>query len=257
MLRRRLADARIEALPYGEKRRIGDVTVSLHPAGHMLGSAQVRIEATAASGSSPATTSARRTPPARRSSRCAATPSSPRRRSRLPIFRWDDAAGRGRARSSPGGRATAARRASVLFCYALGKAQRLLAELARAHRPAGLRARRGRAARTRSIASAACDARRRPGRRRATRGGRSRASWCWRRLGARGTPWMRRFGDFEHGFASGLDAHARHAAAARLRPRLRALRSRRLAGAAAHHPRDRRRARARHARLRRARWCGT
>lgn len=36
-------DARIETLPYGEVRRIGDVEVSLHPAGHVLGSAQVRV----------------------------------------------------------------------------------------------------------------------------------------------------------------------------------------------------------------------
>src|SRR6266850_2461559 len=44
LLRRRLEGARIETLPYGERRRIGDATVSLHPAGHMLGSAQVRVE---------------------------------------------------------------------------------------------------------------------------------------------------------------------------------------------------------------------
>lgn len=34
----------IETLSYGETRRIGNATVSLHPAGHILGSAQVRIE---------------------------------------------------------------------------------------------------------------------------------------------------------------------------------------------------------------------
>ena len=38
------ADAKIETLPYGEQIRVGDATVSLHPAGHILGSAQVRIE---------------------------------------------------------------------------------------------------------------------------------------------------------------------------------------------------------------------
>ena len=36
--------ASITAIPYGEKIKQGSVTVSLHPAGHMLGSAQVRIE---------------------------------------------------------------------------------------------------------------------------------------------------------------------------------------------------------------------
>jgi putative mRNA 3-end processing factor len=33
-----------DPLPYGEKRVISNVTVSLHPAGHILGSAQVRLE---------------------------------------------------------------------------------------------------------------------------------------------------------------------------------------------------------------------
>lgn len=36
--------ALIETLAFGEKRRLGDATVSLHPAGHILGSAQIRIE---------------------------------------------------------------------------------------------------------------------------------------------------------------------------------------------------------------------
>jgi putative mRNA 3-end processing factor len=37
-------DAAVEPLAYGEPRRSGDVLVSLHPAGHILGSAQVRLE---------------------------------------------------------------------------------------------------------------------------------------------------------------------------------------------------------------------
>jgi putative mRNA 3-end processing factor len=45
VLQRRLPGASIETLAYGERRTIGGVTVSLHPAGHVLGSAQVRIEA--------------------------------------------------------------------------------------------------------------------------------------------------------------------------------------------------------------------
>ncbi|MGZ9410567.1 MAG: DNA ligase-associated DEXH box helicase, partial [Methylocystis sp.] len=44
ILRRRLGDVRIETLRYGERRDIGEVRLSLHPAGHVLGSAQVRIE---------------------------------------------------------------------------------------------------------------------------------------------------------------------------------------------------------------------
>ena len=37
-------DADIEAIPYGQPLRLGAVTVSLHPAGHVLGAAQVRME---------------------------------------------------------------------------------------------------------------------------------------------------------------------------------------------------------------------
>ncbi len=37
-------DALIETVRYGESLRIGDVDVSFHPAGHILGSAQIRIE---------------------------------------------------------------------------------------------------------------------------------------------------------------------------------------------------------------------
>lgn len=37
-------EAVLETLAYGERTQIGEATVSLHPAGHILGSAQVRIE---------------------------------------------------------------------------------------------------------------------------------------------------------------------------------------------------------------------
>ena len=36
--------ARVEGLKFGEKRKIGGATVSFHPAGHILGSAQVRVD---------------------------------------------------------------------------------------------------------------------------------------------------------------------------------------------------------------------
>ena len=45
VLRSRLGpSAEIEAIPYGETQSINGVTLSFHPAGHILGSAQVRIE---------------------------------------------------------------------------------------------------------------------------------------------------------------------------------------------------------------------
>lgn len=37
-------EARIETIGYGEQRRIGTATVSFHPAGHVPGSAQIRVE---------------------------------------------------------------------------------------------------------------------------------------------------------------------------------------------------------------------
>ena len=45
VLRARIgADSRIQTLAWGEKLGIGDVDVSFHPAGHVLGSAQIRVE---------------------------------------------------------------------------------------------------------------------------------------------------------------------------------------------------------------------
>lgn len=44
VLRHRLGDIRLETIRYGERRRIGDATVSFHPAGHVPGSAQIRVE---------------------------------------------------------------------------------------------------------------------------------------------------------------------------------------------------------------------
>ncbi len=44
VMRHRLGDIRLETIRYGEKRRIGGATVSFHPAGHVPGSAQIRVE---------------------------------------------------------------------------------------------------------------------------------------------------------------------------------------------------------------------
>ncbi|NOR32417.1 MAG: ligase-associated DNA damage response exonuclease [Sulfitobacter sp.] len=44
VMRHRLGDITAEGIAYGEVRRIGDANVSFHPAGHVPGSAQVRVE---------------------------------------------------------------------------------------------------------------------------------------------------------------------------------------------------------------------
>ena len=44
VMRHRLGDIRLDTLRYGETRRIGGASVSFHPAGHVPGSAQIRVE---------------------------------------------------------------------------------------------------------------------------------------------------------------------------------------------------------------------
>jgi len=44
VIRHRLGSITAEGAAYGERRRIGGVTVSFHPAGHVPGSAQIRVE---------------------------------------------------------------------------------------------------------------------------------------------------------------------------------------------------------------------
>jgi putative mRNA 3-end processing factor len=44
VIRRRLGDISAEGIAYGESRRVGGATVSFHPAGHVPGSAQIRVE---------------------------------------------------------------------------------------------------------------------------------------------------------------------------------------------------------------------
>ena len=43
-MKHRLGDINIETMSYGESREINGVKISLHPAGHIIGSAQVRVE---------------------------------------------------------------------------------------------------------------------------------------------------------------------------------------------------------------------
>jgi putative mRNA 3-end processing factor len=201
LLRHRLgADAPIEAAAYGEPREIGPVRLSFHPAGHVLGSAQVRIEQ---EGSVWVATG-----DYKREADPTCAPFEPVRCDvlvteasyALPVFRWDDPRDvLGDIFSWWQGNP---RRASLLFCYVLGKAQRILAGLAeltdravyvhgalepitRIYRDAGIRM-----LPTLPVAE--------------TRKGRSFAGeLVLAPITARGSTWMRRFGDSESAFASG------------------------------------------------------
>ena len=131
VLRRRLGpDVDIEGLSWRESRRFGDVEVSLHPAGHVIGSAQVRVtdgdHAWVVSGDYKRDADPTCTP-------FEAVPCDTfitEATFALPIYRWpaidevvDDLRGWiGRNRDD--GRPT------VLYAYSLGKAQRVLSLLA-------------------------------------------------------------------------------------------------------------------------------
>ena len=130
VLRERVgADARIETVPFGRSLQLKDARISLHPAGHLLGSAQVRVEAERAGEvwvvSGDYKTEADRTCEAFEPVKCDVfiTEST----FGLPVYRWRPQA-EVFAEIDAWWRANQeADRTSVLMGYALGKAQRLLA----------------------------------------------------------------------------------------------------------------------------------
>lgn len=207
LLRRRFgADAVIEHLPYGRPITIGGARVSFHPAGHVLGSAQIRLEA--ADGASGAWVVSG---DYKRAADPTCEPFEPQRCETfitestfgLPIYRWDPTAvvigellewWRGNE---------AAGKTSVLFCYTIGKAQRVLAELAR---------HTGRRVLVHGMMLSAIEGYREAGvsmlpvgsATERPRGTSFAGELVLAPLSARGTPWMRRLGDVSDGFASGL-----------------------------------------------------
>ena len=126
ILRTRLGTINLQTLPYGQPLVHNGVTISLHPAGHVLGSSQVRLEyrgeVWVASGDYKVEPDATCT--AFEPVRCDTfiTEST----FGLPIYRWqpqqqiyDEINQWWRTNAANG-------RASVLFCYSFGKAQRIL-----------------------------------------------------------------------------------------------------------------------------------
>ncbi len=126
VLRARLGNITLQALAYGERIVHNGVEISLHPAGHVLGSAQVRLahggQVWVASGDykvAPDRTCAPFEPV-----RCDVfiTEST----FGLPIYRWDPDEALFAQINGWWADNAAAGRASVLACYSFGKAQRLL-----------------------------------------------------------------------------------------------------------------------------------
>lgn len=132
LLRARLgAEARVEGLAWGERRALGEVELSLHPAGHMLGAAQVRIEGEQGValitgdfklGGDPTCEPCEELP-------CDLLVSEAT--FALPVFRWPEPARVLDELLAWRAENRAAGVTSLVAAYALGKGPRLLAELAR------------------------------------------------------------------------------------------------------------------------------
>ena len=117
-----------QTLAYGETLQVGDVTVKLVPAGHVLGSAQVVIEWRGRARRDLRRLQAKRRPDhARPSSSCRAICSSPRRPSRCRCSSHGDA--KAEVAKLLKSRTQFPERAHVVGVYGLGKCQRLIALL--------------------------------------------------------------------------------------------------------------------------------
>ncbi|MGK8707613.1 ligase-associated DNA damage response exonuclease [Metapseudomonas otitidis] len=202
VLRARLGDVPLQTLDYGEALLHNGVRISLHPAGHVLGSAQVRLEhqgqVWVASGDYKTEADGTCAPFEPVRCHCFITEST----FGLPIYRWQPQAQVMDQVRQWWQANRAAGRASVLFSYAFGKAQRLLHGLAdepgpilvhgaveplnRVYREAGVRLAATRYA-----------------------GELKRNDPLLREAlviappSAAGSTWMRRFGDYSDAFASG------------------------------------------------------
>jgi len=202
-LRRRMGDGpAIQGAAYGERMRVGDAVVSFHPAGHVLGSAQVRIEAAGQvwviSGDykrAPDPTCPAFEPVRGDVFVTEATFA-------LPIYRWPEPGVVAAEVMAWWERNRQAGVASLLFCYAMGKAQRLLAELGRlTDRPVlvhGAVAEMSELYRQQGVSMLATTRVAEMPARRSYAGELVLAP-----LSAGGTPWVRRFGGRETALASG------------------------------------------------------
>ena len=125
------AGARIQGVAYGEATSLNGVSVSLHPAGHLLGSAQVRVEH---AGRVEVVTGDYKTVA---DATCAAfVPVACHRLITestfgLPIYRWPPEVQLADQINTWWARCIAQQRTAVVFAYALGKAQRVLSLLDR------------------------------------------------------------------------------------------------------------------------------
>lgn len=203
ILQWRLGAQDYRTFDYGDAFTLGRTRVSLHPAGHVLGSAQVRIECDGqvwvVSGDykrQPDPTCAAFAPQCCDVFVTEATFA-------LPVYRWPDTAAVARDIVAWREECAARGETALLLCYALGKAQRLLAELhAFTDRPAllhGAIAAGVAAYRTAGVAMPECET----VAEQAQRGRDHAGELVLAPPSAAGSPWMRRFRRVQTAFASG------------------------------------------------------
>ncbi|GAB2519823.1 ligase-associated DNA damage response exonuclease [Lysobacter humi (ex Lee et al. 2017)] len=130
ILRWRLGEQAYHAYEYGQPFTLGEAQVSFHSAGHVLGSAQVRIEADGQVWVASGDYKRQHDPTCAPFEVVECDTFITEATFGLPIYRWPETSEVAREivewRDHCGRRGEAA----VLLCYALGKAQRILAELA-------------------------------------------------------------------------------------------------------------------------------
>lgn len=135
ILRHRLGRIEVETIKFGEVRHIGGVAVSFHPAGHLPGSAQIRVEhrgeVWVASGDYKVTPDGLSEPFEPIKCHAFITECT----FGLPVFRWPDQAVVADQINAWWAQNRAEGRVSVLAAYSLGKAQRLIASVSAGNAP--------------------------------------------------------------------------------------------------------------------------
>ena len=130
LLRHRLTEnTNIKPIPYGVKFLLGHCAVSFHPAGHILGSAQVRVECGGEVWVVSGDYKRDFDPTCKPFEVVPCDVFISEATFALPVYRWESGAKVAKEIYDWWQGNKAAGRTSVLLCYSLGKAQRVLAEL--------------------------------------------------------------------------------------------------------------------------------
>ena len=202
ILQWRLGEQDVVPLAYGEPADFGPARVSLHSAGHVLGSAQVRIEVAGEVWVVSGDYKRQPDPTCAPFEVVRCDTFITEATFGLPVYRWPDTADVAREIVQWRKECEARGEAAILYCYALGKAQRVLAELARIDpRPVWLH---GAVESGVSVYRAAgIDVGPTLPVSEADKGVDYAGSLVMAPPSAAGSTWLRRFGKAQHGFASG------------------------------------------------------